>query len=123
MKLRSIAAIAFATTLSLGVEASIAQQEPPRALSGTYQIGGEVIPEPPTSKTLNSHVRIYLTGRTAADFFASMPVKAKKDECFDDGTMTKAVGDLICSRSPKGKHECWFGIEFKSAKVVPGFVC
>jgi len=68
-------------------------------------------------------LRLYLTGKAARDLFAALKVKPVKDQCFDDGTMTKTLGELVCAKHPKGSHECWIGIDLKSQKLAPAFVC
>jgi len=95
----------------------------PQRLTGTYTLTPRSITDPKDDEKRDTHIRFYITGKAAADFYRSLPGKSKRDECFDDGTQTKAQGDFLCAKSPKGTHECWFGVDIRSQKLSPGFVC
>jgi len=95
----------------------------PKRLTGTYTLTPGSITDPNANEKPDTHIRFYITGKAAADLYRSLPGKPKRDECFDDGTQTKAQGDFLCAKSPKGTHECWFGVDIRSQKLSPGFVC
>ena len=95
----------------------------PQRLTGTFTLSDESIVDPRGKAERITHVRFYLTGKSAADIYRSMPGTAALDQCFDDGSRTKVRGDLKCTKNAKGLHECWFGVDLRSAKLAPSFVC
>jgi hypothetical protein len=111
----------IALCLAVAMHVSVAGE--PRRLSGTYQLSGESANRMSEAVERDTHVRFYLNGRSAADLYRVLAAKPKRDECFNDGSLTKAAGDFICTKHPKGAHECWFGLDLRTQRVVPGFVC
>ena len=95
----------------------------PAKLSGTYSIGTASLIDPTMRKENDVLLRLYLTGRSARDLYNALSSKPRRDECFEDGTLTKVSGELMCARHPKGSHECWLGIDLKKHVLAPGFVC
>ena len=85
----------------------------PERLAGTYTLSPEAGPL----------LRLYLTGGAASDLYRTLSGAPRKDQCFADGSLTKTEGDVVCTRHPRGIHECWIGIDLKSQRVVPGFAC
>jgi hypothetical protein len=95
-----------------------------KPLKGDYSIAGKSFYDPPASEPQDTHIYFALEGKSAKDLYDSMKVKAVRDMCTDDGSMSKHVGEMQCTRSKGGKeHQCWFGIDIKSQKVVGGVVC
>jgi len=93
-------------------------------LSGTYHIGGKTFYDPPENEPKNTHLYIQLSGDAAKDLYQTMLVKPKPDVCGDDGSLTKVVGNMQCTRSSDTKtHRCWFGIDVKNQKITGGVVC
>jgi hypothetical protein len=95
----------------------------PKRLSGTYSLSSASRVDSPPSEPKNTHLRLYLTGGAASELYSALLSKPRRDECFDDGSLTKAEGEIMCTRHPTGSHECWLGIELRTQKVVPSFVC
>jgi hypothetical protein len=93
-------------------------------LTGTYRIGGKTFYDPPENEPQNTHLYIQLTGDSAKDLYQTMQVKSKSDVCGDEGTQTKVVGNMQCTRSGGTKtYRCWFGLDVKNQKITSGVVC
>jgi hypothetical protein len=93
-------------------------------LSGTYRIGGKTFYDPPANEPQNTHLYIQLTGDAAKELYQTMQVKPKPEVCGDEGTLTKVVGNMQCTRDADTKsYRCWFGIDVKNQKIVNGVVC
>lgn len=114
--------IAFVLLLfALHVPASAADYRP---LAGQYSIGGKTFYDPPEGEPKDTHIYFVLTGLAAKDLYGSMKVQAKRDECVGDGSLTKRVKEMQCTRSADGKeHRCWFGVDVKSQRITNGVVC
>jgi len=95
----------------------------PKKLAGTYSIGTASLTDPAPGESSDALLRLYLTGDAAKDLFKALRAKPERDECFDDGTMTKVSGELLCARHPSGSHECWIGVNIESPSLAPAFVC
>ena len=95
----------------------------PAKLTGTYSIGTATLTDPVPGERKDVLVRLYLTGNAARDLFNAISSKPKRDGCFDDGTMTKTAGEIMCAKHPKGSYECWIGIDLKKNALANGFVC
>jgi hypothetical protein len=103
------------------VGASAADYKP---LAGTYALGGKTVYDPPASEPKNTHIYFALEGKAARDLYESMKTQAVRDECANDGSMSKRVAETQCIRADGGKeYRCWFGIDIKTQKVVNGVVC
>jgi hypothetical protein len=95
-----------------------------KPLAGHYSIGGETPYDPPQNEPQNTHMYFELSGPAAKDLFIAMKAKARHDECTGDGSLTKRVKEIQCTRSANGKeHRCWFGIDIKSQRITNGVVC
>lgn len=95
----------------------------PKKLTGTYSIGTMSLTDPAPGDAKDALLRLYLTGDAAKDLYNTIRVPPTKDQCFDDGTMSKTLGEVMCSRHPKGAHECWIGIDLKKKALAHAFVC
>lgn len=93
-------------------------------LTGNYAIAGKTLYDPPSDEAKDSHMYFSLDGKAARDLYDSMKVKAVRDQCTGDVSMSKRVGGIQCTRSNDGKeHRCWFGIDLKNQRIVSGNVC
>lgn len=102
-------------------EASASEYQP---LTGNYTIAGKTLYDPPSHEAKDTHIYFSLEGKAARDLYVSMKVKAVRDQCEDDGSMSKRIGEMQCTRSEGGKsYRCWFGIDIKTQRVVNGVVC
>ena len=95
----------------------------PQPLSGDYQLGPATLVDAPPGEPRDAVLRLHLTGRSAADLYRALPGKVQRDECLDDGSVSKTQGEILCMRSPKGAHECWVGIDLKHKRLAHAFVC
>ncbi|MBA4341625.1 MAG: hypothetical protein C0423_05660 [Methylibium sp.] len=95
-----------------------------KPVAGEYSMGGKTFYDQPEGEPQDTHMYFVLTGAAAKDLFSSMKVPAKRDECVGDGSQTKRVKEMQCTRSANGKeHRCWFGIDVKSQRITNGVVC
>ena len=102
-------------------EASAREYQP---LTGNYTIAGKTFYDPPSHEAKDTHIYFSLEGKAAGDLYDSMKVKAVRDQCAGDGSMSKRVGEMQCTLSEDGKsYRCWFGIDLKNQRVVNGVVC
>lgn len=93
-------------------------------MTGDYMIAGKTFYDPPPHEAKDSHIYFSLEGKAARDLYDSMKVKAVRDQCADDGSMSKRVGEMQCTLSEDGKsYRCWFGIDLKAQRVVNGIIC
>ena len=120
--MRLLALLALVSALP-GLLYAAPDHSEPRRLTGTYSIGTASLTDPKLGEQKGALLRIYLTGNAARDLFNTIASRPKRDECFDDGTMTKTSGEIMCAKHPKGTHECWIGIDLKKQALAPGFVC
>ena len=117
--------IAFLALIAVMMSPSraVPDHSAPEKLTGTYSIGAASLTDPAPGEKKDALLRLYLTGNAARDLFNAISSKPRRDECFDDGTMTKTSGELMCAKHSKGSHECWIGIDLKKQKLAVGFVC
>ena len=117
-------ALLFALLAGSGSAAESAPAAAPvRPLSGDYQLGPATLVDAPPDEPRDALLRLHLTGRSAADLYRALPAKAVRDECLDDGSLAKTKGEIFCTRSPRGEHECWVGMDLRHAKLARAFVC
>ena len=95
----------------------------PKRLTGTYSIGTTSLTDPSPGDPTDALLRLYLTGEAAKDLYNTLRVPSARDQCFDDGSLTKTLGEVMCTRHPKGAHECWIGIDLKKKALANAFVC
>lgn len=89
-------------------------------VEGTYKLGSKTILYPPPGEKIDT-VRFYLTGKTAADIWKTIPGKPKIDECSD--LPKKTAGELVCLEDKPGDYRCDVGINLRSGKAVGASVC
>jgi len=95
-----------------------------QALSGTWEIGGKTLVDPPPGEDQRSHFRVHLTGDAAKALYDTMKVVAVEDECLGDGTTIKFDGGIACSAHPGAEgHECSFAIDVTGQRVESAYSC
>jgi len=109
---------------ALTVAAMIAVAADPKALTGSYQIAGATLIDPPPDEPANSHLYVELTGAAARDLYAALPAAPKADACAGPGARMKTAGDIQCTQYAGGqRHRCWFGVDLRKQTVTRGVVC
>lgn len=117
-------ALLFALLAGSGKAAISATPAPsPRPLSGDYQLGPATLVDAPPGEPREALLRLHLTGRSAADLYRALPAQAQRDDCLDEGSLAKTQGEIFCTRSPRGEHECWLGIDLRHGRLARAFVC
>ncbi len=93
-------------------------------LTGQYDITGKTTLDPPDSESRDTHFRIYLTGEAAQDLYHSMKVAPVEDMCLDDGSLSKLIGNMQCTKlSKEVGYECRFSIDISKQVIDHGWVC
>lgn len=93
-------------------------------LTGTYFEFSRLLGDsgPPTQS--DAKVAIHITGKLAADLFRHLGSSAKTDYCpVDNQIEARERNDLSCVLYKKTGAECWFGMDPKTGRSVPGIVC
>ena len=117
MKRIAVALLLFATALPLAAWED-------RLLTGSYNIAGQTIVDPPSTEAQNTHMYFTLSGASARDLYNNMKVQPKPDVCRGGGALTKSIGQMRCTRSAAGKEfQCWFAIDIASQRIAGGVVC
>ena len=114
----------FAIILGLVLVSTLGMAAVYNQLTGTYRIRGQTLYDPPENEPQNTHLYIQLTGDAAKDLYQAMSAKPKPDICGDEGTQTKRIRNIQCSRSADNKiFHCWFGVDIKNQRIVNGVIC
>lgn len=92
-------------------------------LAGTYRLGGKTFYDPPVNEPQDTHMYFQITGAAAKDLYEKMKTKPIANQCGDEGTQTKVVGSMKCTRGPKDGTRCWFGVDIKRQVIVNAVVC
>ena len=66
---------------------------------------------------------VFITGESAEKFYMRMNSQAVLNECLDDGTLTKSIGNFECSYNKEDKYSCSVGICLKDQKLYSGESC
>ena len=92
--MRHAALVALACAVLTAEPQAIAapNHDKPGVLTGTYSIGATSLTDPAPEDKKDALLRLYLTGKAARDLYGALNAKPVKDQCFDDGTMTKTLG-------------------------------
>jgi hypothetical protein len=95
-----------------------------KVLTGSYNIAGQTIVDPPPTEAPDTHMYFTLSGVSARDLYNSMKVRAKPDVCRGGGAVTKSIGQMRCTRSANGREfQCLFAIDIASQRITSGVVC
>jgi hypothetical protein len=90
-------------------------------LTGSYHLGGKDSLEDQHQST---HLYLRLEGAAAKTLFDSVKVKAEYDECAGDGSVSKHIKNLGCTRSKDGKeYDCYFGINIAKGTIEGDIPC
>jgi len=101
-----------------------AQADDIKKLSGSLHIRGRSIVDAPAEEANDTHAAFVLDGDSARALFEAMKVEARRDECLDDGSTTKQLGNIRCTRrAPDGRYECDFALDLVHQTIEPGQVC
>jgi len=66
---------------------------------------------------------VFISDESAKELYMRMNTQAVLNECFDDGTLTKRVGNFECSYNKEYKYSCSVGIGLKDQKLYAGESC
>jgi hypothetical protein len=98
--------------------------EQPKPLSGSFYFRGKTPVDPPPSEARDTHMLINLEGMAARELYDKMKVRAIRDQCLDDGSLTKAVGDMQCTKLAGNKgYSCHFSINVPEQRIEVGLAC
>jgi len=96
----------------------------PKALKGDYFIWGKTLIDPPKIEPKNTHFYLHLEGASAKALWKTMKVEPVYDECLDDGSTTKIIGNMQCTESKdKTCYDCYFSIDVEKQKIERGVSC
>ena len=128
MKLKSVGVriLHVLMTLLLLSASAIADGIEHKKLSGVYTVWGETPfnNENAMHELHDSHYYVYLNGRSAHDLYMTMKIKPIKLECHGEGSLTKRIKNMSCSKLPKGKgYECAYAINVSSQKIENADAC
>lgn len=94
--------------LAAGAATASADEKP---LTGTYEIGGATLVDPPPGEDPSSRFRVFLTGAAAKDLYDALHATAEDDECLGDGSKSKRSGGIVCRKlAEDGSYECAFAV-------------
>jgi len=111
--------VSLALVSSISISASSEQK-----IVGTYMLSGKTIIDAPDNEPKNTHFRIYLSGASAKSMYQAMKVRAVKNECLTDGSLSKSIGGTECIKSASGKvFNCSFAINIQTQRVEQASVC
>ncbi|TQV73896.1 hypothetical protein FLL45_13610 [Aliikangiella marina] len=68
-------------------------------------------------------VSLFITGKAAEKLYKELKVEPLRNECFDDGTLTKYLGRFECSYSEKYQYSCSIGIGLSDQKLYYAESC
>lgn len=82
-----------------------------KPLTGSYEIGGATLVDPPPGEDPGSRFRVFLTGAAAKDLYDALHATAEDDECLGDGSKAKTSGGIVCRKlAEDGSYECAFAV-------------
>lgn len=121
MKLISISVVLVFIVVAVG---AFAASFWPNPLHGDYHLGGKTLTDPPQDEPQDTHFYLHLEGAAAKTLWEAMRTKPVYDECQDDGSTTKMIGNMQCTESKdKTEYDCYFGIDVQNQKIVAGVTC
>jgi len=110
----------------VGISSTIvdAEEANENLLKGTFTVRGETIIDPPKNEPKDTHMAFFLEGQAAQKLYDMMKVTPVRDECIDDGSITKSLGEMRCTKFTSGRsYECAFALDVANQKIVLGIVC
>jgi len=97
-----------------------------KQLAGSYVVRGETPydNENAAQERHDTHYYVYLRGRSARDLYETMKVRPRNFECHGEGTLTKRIGHMSCTRFPKTRgYACAFAINVAAQRIVTADLC
>jgi hypothetical protein len=93
-------------------------------LTGTYELGGATLVDPPPGEDPRSRFRVFLTGAAAKDLYDALRATAEDDECLGDGSKSKRSGGIVCTKlAEDGSYECAFAVGVDGQTVEGATSC
>lgn len=113
---------AFLVAIALAAAGGVHADEHP--LTGTYELGGATLVDPPPGEDPRSRFRVFLTGAAAKDLYDALHAAAEDDECLGDGSLAKRSGGIACTRlAEDGSYECSFAVGVDGRAVESATSC
>lgn len=95
-----------------------------RPLTGSYELGGATLVDPPPGEDPRSRFRVFLTGAAAKDLYDALKAQAEDDECLGDGSKSKRSGGIVCTKLAEGGgYECAFAVGVDGQSVESATSC
>ena len=93
-------------------------------IKGEIAIYGKYMVDLPSNESKDSHVYFHLEGDSAKSLWNSMKVNPEYDECLDDGSKTKRIGNMQCTQNVDDKtFDCYFSIDVQKQSIENGITC
>ena len=93
-------------------------------IKGEIAIYGKYMVDLPPNEPKDSHIYLHLEGDSAKTLWNSIKVKPEYDECLDNGSKTKRIGNMQCTQSGDGKtFDCYFSIDVQKQSIEIGTTC
>lgn len=83
-------------------------------LTGSYETGGPNEAGLPSYG--NDHFHIYLEGESARALYHQLHVEPQ-NWCLDDGSLTKFLHNIKCTKGPYDIYKCYFAIDVKNGTL------
>jgi hypothetical protein len=115
-------ALLFAGTLALAAATTADPVE--RPLQGSYVVAGATLVDAPPDEPRDTHLRLTLEGDAARELWDAMKVEPAYDECLDDGTRSKRVGEMQCwLQADDAMYRCAFAVEVATQRITSATAC
>jgi hypothetical protein len=102
----------------------VAAQPDQGRLSGEYRYHGATLVDPPPGERQDTHLGLMLEGNAARDLYRHMTVKAEKDLCLDDGSLSKTQDAIHCVElANQAGWRCEFAIRLDTQNLVADGAC
>ncbi|MET3116463.1 hypothetical protein AAKU64_000669 [Undibacterium sp. GrIS 1.8] len=95
-------------------------------LSGTSSVWGATPydNEQSAQERHDTHYYMYIKGSSAQDLYNTMKVKSSQEECHGEGSRTKRIQNISCTKLAKSKgYECSFAINVAIQKIENADTC
>lgn len=96
-----------------------------KELSGTYGYYGGTLGDMHTPGNHDENMAFQVTGEAAQRMFDAIgPDLGQEESCLDDpADRMRSRRNLVCVKSANGQHACYFGLDLKTGKTLPGISC
>ncbi|MGH7902329.1 MAG: hypothetical protein ACRENZ_11400 [Thermodesulfobacteriota bacterium] len=93
-------------------------------IRGKLAIYGKYMVDLPPDESKDSHIYFHLEGDSARSLWNSMKVNPEYDECLDNGSKTKRIGNMQCTQQVDDKtFDCYFSIDVQKQSIENGINC